>query len=251
MRYKKKYSIFISSTYEDLTEERRAILGVALENDYIPVGMEQFHAYPASQWDVIKKMIDECDAYLVIIAGRYGSIDETTGISFTEKEYNYAKEKGLPVLVLIRKPDAITSDKLDDGDDMHMKRERLVLFQKKVESEGNTCDYFGSISDLKYRVANALKNTTVFCGDDAGWVRYSDIEQIVNDSVTEQNKGNIAYAERLNDRIKSMEETLIHFTEELGAVRKDQLTWHEIEPVSKQDINNMFRDGDNLRCQDD
>lgn len=92
MSYKRKYSVFISSTYEDLIEERQEQLGVALENDYIPVGMEQFHAYPVTQWNVITKMIDECDVYLLVIGGRYGLIDQNEKISFTEKEYNYAKK---------------------------------------------------------------------------------------------------------------------------------------------------------------
>ena len=43
MSDKRKFSIFISSTYEDLKEERQVAMWVALENDLIPVGMEQFH----------------------------------------------------------------------------------------------------------------------------------------------------------------------------------------------------------------
>ena len=93
---KRKFSVFISSTYEDLKEQRQALMGVALENNFIPVGMEQFHAAPATQWDVITKMIDECDFYLLVIGGRYGSIDDDAGIGYTEKEYNYAKAKGVP-----------------------------------------------------------------------------------------------------------------------------------------------------------
>ena len=108
MKNRRKFSIFISSTYEDLKKERQALVGVALENNFIPVGMEQFHAAPTSQWNVITKMIDECDFYLLVIGARYGSIDEETGISYTEKEYNYAKTKGLPVLVLIKQPSAIS-----------------------------------------------------------------------------------------------------------------------------------------------
>ncbi len=49
MKNRRKFSIFISSTYEDLKEERQALVGVALENNFIPVGMEQFHAAPTSQ----------------------------------------------------------------------------------------------------------------------------------------------------------------------------------------------------------
>lgn len=44
MKNRRKFSIFISSTYEDLKKERQALVGVALENNFIPVGMEQFHA---------------------------------------------------------------------------------------------------------------------------------------------------------------------------------------------------------------
>ena len=71
MKNRRKFSIFISSTYEDLKKERQALVGVALENNFIPVGMEQFHAAPTSQWNVITKMIDECDFYLLVIGARY------------------------------------------------------------------------------------------------------------------------------------------------------------------------------------
>ena len=86
MKNRRKFSIFISSTYEDLKKERQALVGVALENNFIPVGMEQFHAAPTSQWNVITKMIDECDFYLLVIGARYGSIDEETGIINEEAE---------------------------------------------------------------------------------------------------------------------------------------------------------------------
>ena len=43
MVYCRKFSLFISSTYEDLKEERKALMEVALDNNFIPVGMEQFY----------------------------------------------------------------------------------------------------------------------------------------------------------------------------------------------------------------
>ena len=179
MSIKKKYSMFISSTYEDLMEERQAVIGVALENDIIPVGMEQFHAAPASQWDVITKMIDECDGYLLIVGGRYGSIDDADGISYTEKEYNYAKSKGLPVLVLIRKDDSIVASKMDKGNAKHTKQEKqdlLVRFKDKVKTDGNTIDFFTDINDLRYKTAQALSNSKEYFPKDSGWVRYSELK---------------------------------------------------------------------------
>ena len=151
MKNIRKFSVFISSTYEDLKNERQALMGVALENNFIPVGMEQFHAAPTSQWNVITKMIDECDFYLLVIGGRYGSIDEEVGISYTEKEYNYAKDKGLPVLVLIKKSSAITESEQDIGDDKYTKMKMLETFRNRVKNDRNTVDFFTDINSLKYK----------------------------------------------------------------------------------------------------
>ncbi len=40
----KKYQVFISSTYEDLKEERDQAIKAVLEMGHIPVGMEMFSA---------------------------------------------------------------------------------------------------------------------------------------------------------------------------------------------------------------
>jgi hypothetical protein len=58
-----KYQIFISSTYEDLKEERDRVIRAVLEMGHIPVGMEMFNAADESQWNIIKRRIDECDYY--------------------------------------------------------------------------------------------------------------------------------------------------------------------------------------------
>lgn len=70
-------------------------------------------------------MIDQCDFYFLIIGGRYGSVDESVDKSYTEKEYDYAKSKGLKVLVLVKKNDSITEDKRDSGDDKYDLMKRL------------------------------------------------------------------------------------------------------------------------------
>lgn len=96
----KKYQVFISSTYKDLKEERMAVTQCLLEMGCIPVGMEQFPASNMSQMEYIKMMLDDCDYYILILAGKYGSID-SDGIGFTEKEYDYAIEKGIPVMSFV------------------------------------------------------------------------------------------------------------------------------------------------------
>ena len=67
--------------------------------DCIPAGMEAFVAADTEQFEVIKKVIDLCDYYVLIIGKRYGSIHPETGKSYTEMEYDYAIDHNIPVLV--------------------------------------------------------------------------------------------------------------------------------------------------------
>ena len=70
----KKYQIFISSTYEDLIEERRKVQDTILSMYQFPIGMEMFSADDKEQWEIIQETIDSSDYYVLIIGHRYGSI---------------------------------------------------------------------------------------------------------------------------------------------------------------------------------
>lgn len=235
----RKFSIFISSTYEDLLEERQALIGVALERGYIPVGMEQFHAAPASQWDVITKMIDECDFYLVMIGGRYGSIDDTVGISYTEKEYDYAKNKGIPVLGLIRKAEAITNDKIDKGEGWKEKQEKLENLRKRVEDEDNTVDYFTDVNDLKYRASATLSNAVNYCRKGAGWIRYSDAEEYINEKVREGVEAKQEIENKQNETLAGMKTMLVEFSSKLDLIKETQEA-NVVRPITTNEIDDMF-----------
>jgi hypothetical protein len=93
----KKYQIFVSSTYEDLKEQRDQAVKTILRMGHLPVGMEMFNAADDDQWEIIKRHIDNSDYYVLILAHRYGS-EAADGISYTEKEYSYALDKGVPCL---------------------------------------------------------------------------------------------------------------------------------------------------------
>lgn len=125
-----KYQVFISSTYTDLIEERRKVLDVLLMADCIPAGMEAFVATDLEQFEVIKKVIDYCDYYVLIIGKRYGSISPETGISYTEMEYDYAISKGIPVLVFAIDDNVdLPQDKVDDDQE---KIDKLIEFRNKA-----------------------------------------------------------------------------------------------------------------------
>lgn len=241
MKIERKFSVFISSTYEDLKKERQALIGVALENNFIPVGMEQFHAAPASQWDVITKMINECDFYLLIIGGRYGSVDEETGISYTEKEYDYAKEKGLPVLVLIKDPSAITESEQDTGDDKYDKMRKLQAFRDRVKNDENTVDFFMNLDNLKYVASPTFKNAIAYVDDNAGWVRYRDIANIINEEAEARNKASAEFGEHQQKMLENMKETFSQFASRLTELENNRLIWEEIPTATNEDINKLFR----------
>lgn len=241
---KRKFSVFISSTYEDLKEERQALMGVALENNFIPVGMEQFHAAPASQWDVITKMIDECDFYLLVIGGRYGSIDEDTGISYTEKEYRYAKSKGLPVLVLIKDSSVITESEQDTGDkkyDKYTKMRMLEEFRNRVKNDGNTVDFFTDINNLKYKASPTFSNAINYVDDNAGWVRYRDIVDLINEEAEGRNKATAELGDHQQKMLEEMKEMLSLFGRKLADMENNQLIWENIPTATSEDINKLFR----------
>ena len=95
----KRYQVFVSSTYDDLRDECQEVMQALLELDCIPAGMELFPAANEDQWTLIRNVIDDCDYYIVVIGGRYGSIGPT-GISYTQMEYEYAVAQNKPIISL-------------------------------------------------------------------------------------------------------------------------------------------------------
>ena len=95
---KKKLQVFISSTYKDLQDERQAAVEAVLSTNNIPAGMELFKAGNNSQWETIKRWINDSDVYMLILGGRYGSIEPTSKKSYTHLEYEYAISQNIPVL---------------------------------------------------------------------------------------------------------------------------------------------------------
>lgn len=86
------YKVFVSSTFEDLREERAEVPKALLKLNCLPVGMELFPTVDDETWDFMKEQINDTGYDVVLVAGRYGS-RASHGISFTEKEYDYARER--------------------------------------------------------------------------------------------------------------------------------------------------------------
>lgn len=183
----KRYQVFISSTYQDLKEERKAIIESLLNAKYIPAGMEMFSASNDEQFKYIKKIVDDCDYYVLLIGGRYGSINPSTGLSFTEQEYEYAKEKKIPILVfLYDDPYNLSAEKRDDEN-----RELLSKFREKV-SNNRLCKMWHTTSELVASVIISL-GEEVADNPQLGWTRGSgqDVTELlvqINELRIEKNR---------------------------------------------------------------
>ena len=92
---------FLSSTYVDLVEHRKAA-GEALERLGQQAGrMEVFGARPEEPIDACLNEIDECDLFVGIYAYRYGYIPEGSDVSITEAEFDHAKRHNKPVFCFL------------------------------------------------------------------------------------------------------------------------------------------------------
>lgn len=162
-----KYQVFVSSTFDDLRDERDQVIKAVLEMGHIPVGMEMFSAADEQQWQIIARHIDESDYYAVIVAHRLGSLTPE-GTSFTRKEYEYARSKGIPCLGFViaqtaswptNRVDTKQSDVAALNDFKHLIKEKPVSFWSSAE------DLHGKFS------ISLMKSVTAQPRE--GWVRAS------------------------------------------------------------------------------
>lgn len=166
----KRYQVFVSSTYADLKQERQKVNQALMEMDCIPAGMELFPAADEEQWQFIKRIIDDCDYYVLIIGGRYGSLTPE-GISYTEKEYDYAQSIGLNVLAFVHEaPEEIPVGKSDIDPIL---RGKLDAFREKV-SGNRLIKFWRSAAELPGLVALSLSKT-IKVHPAVGWVRASNV----------------------------------------------------------------------------
>lgn len=148
----RREQVFVSSTYLDLRDERQEVIQTLLEADCFPAGMEMFPASDDDRWTLIKREIDDSDYYIVIIGGRYGSVDPTSGLSYTEMEFDYAVETGKPVMGFLHgAPGEIQANKTEIEE---AARKSLNDFRDKVSDR--IVRFWTSPQELGGQVAKSL-----------------------------------------------------------------------------------------------
>lgn len=163
----RRYQVFVSSTFLDLRDQRQAVTAALLECDAFPSGMELFPAADDDAWTLIKKVIDECDYYLLVIGGKYGSIDPLENMSYTQMEYEYAVSQGKPVMAFLHgDPGSLAVRESEVEAD---RREKLDAFRDKVKAEKHV-KYWTNAEGLAGQVALSF-NKFVRLYPATGWIR--------------------------------------------------------------------------------
>jgi hypothetical protein len=166
----KKLQVFVSSTYIDLIEERQAAVEAILSSGHIPAGMELFSAGDESQMTVIERWIDESDVYLLILGGRYGSIDKKTGKSYTHLEYEYALKQNKPLFAVVISDKALDQKVSKDGRKVIEQDNNHLLKDFRSEVCSTLVKFWEDKKDIKLAVHETLSDFSYRKGL-VGWIR--------------------------------------------------------------------------------
>ena len=166
----KIYTVFVSSTSKDLMKERNAAIRVLLKFNCFPVVMEHFPTDNAEPMKHIENKLDFCDYYILILAKEYGSIC-SDGISYTEKEYDYARLHKIPMMCFVLRE---RSDLTVETRGIREK-EKLLNFRKRVLEE-KTVILYDDTEDLEVSIATSI-HSYIEQYPAPGWVRNSNIKE--------------------------------------------------------------------------
>lgn len=146
--------IFVSSTYEDLKAYRDEVERSIIYMNQTIKGMEFFGSTPERPLDKCLQTVRECKLYIGIIGMRYGSVEEDSGKSFTELEYDEAVKNRIPVLIYILDENhPIASRFVDKGEGA----EKLEAFKTRLK-KAHVVSSFTTPADLGKKVTQDLMN---------------------------------------------------------------------------------------------
>jgi hypothetical protein len=170
----RRYEIFISSTYEDLRDERRRLENSILAQGHFPVGMERFAGGHEPQWSLIEQILDSADYYVLVVGGRYGTLVEKGDMSFTEAEFRHARETKKCIIVFMIDEDALSLLPAERREGDAAKQRMLERFRGLLETQ--YVHYWADADDLERKIQRVLPKW-INENRRAGWVRYELYEQ--------------------------------------------------------------------------
>ncbi|RCV65974.1 protein of unknown function (DUF4062) [Methanophagales archaeon] len=134
--------IFVSSTYLDLNKYRAEAKKAIEESGNEFVGMETFQSHTHEPTEFCPERVEECDAFVLLVAYRYGYIPEGTEISITQLVYEHALRNKIPVRVYLTDAVYPWQPKFIDKS-----RESIEGFRTSLLRE-HTCSFFTTSDGL-------------------------------------------------------------------------------------------------------
>lgn len=237
----KKFQVFVSSTYVDMIAERQTAVEAILQSGHIPAGMELFAAGDRSQLEVIRRWIDESDVFMLILGGRYGSIDKESGKSYIHLEYEHALSQGKPLFAIVATEEHLTRK---------AKKKNLTVIERQHASEFNRfrdavlkrmCRFFDDLKDIKISVHESLASF----GDRelVGWVKANAAgnNQPLVDEIGRLGDEN----QKLKAQVEHLQARLEHLTHDRN--RLGDFAFEEIEVALRHTmVGTVFGDEDAL-----
>lgn len=217
----RKLQVFLSSTYSDLVDERLAAMEAILAAGHIPAAMEQFTPGDEEAWEKITRWIDNSDCYILILGGRYGSIEPTSGKSYTQLEYEYALEQKKPFMSIVMN-DAVLDRKVKEGrkhTDLTEQVEPQLYKDFKALVTTKHCAFWSDTKDIKSEIYRKLPDW--YARDDLkGWVR-------AEEAASPEAMNELARLSRENDELRQRLSA--------SAEKFDGLSFEEMVPMLRED----------------
>ncbi len=142
--------VFLSSTYIDLIEHRKAAHDALEQLGLYVIGMESFGARPEDSTVACMKEVEESDLFIGIYAHRYGNIPKDSDVSITEQEFDQAQELGKPIFGFVVDEEYPWSPKQIE----HDKNEQLKNLLSKVKKQ--PIEFFTTPDNLAQKIASSI-----------------------------------------------------------------------------------------------
>jgi tetratricopeptide (TPR) repeat protein len=152
--------VFVSSTTLDLRRHRALVRETLNRMDLVAVSMDTFNARPTGDPAVVSVTeVARCDAYIGIVAWRYGYIPPGLTEAVTHLEYLEARRLHKPCFIFLADPATRAADGPHDVFPAATRdpdnSERLASFRAALETE-HVRDYFTTADNLAAKVGPAL-----------------------------------------------------------------------------------------------
>ncbi|SHM86663.1 DUF4062 domain-containing protein [Cryptosporangium aurantiacum] len=155
--------VMVSSTFDDLTEHREALMRAIQGQGMFPVAMENDAALPAGTViDSSLRKVREAAAYAAIISHRYGTIPDTSAnpdrLSLTELEFREARRLGRPILLFVMTDDHRVTRGAVETDPEKMLKLAAFRADAKRASDGSAERVYATFSSVEEFETRAVQS---------------------------------------------------------------------------------------------